>query len=95
MSSICKTDISNVAKDICKVFINSARKIFGVTKNVQVSKNKPWFNRDCRNARKNNSTQPNDFKIDTPQKKTKTILKQQVKPTNAPWTSVKTTIQTN
>ena len=24
MSSICKTDISNVAKDICKVFINSA-----------------------------------------------------------------------
>ena len=35
MSSICKTDISNVAKDICKVFINSERKIFVVTKNMR------------------------------------------------------------
>ena len=52
MSSNCKADISKVARDTCKVFINSTRKIFGVTKNIQVSENKPWFRRDCRSARK-------------------------------------------
>ena len=51
-SNICKEDVNKVATDICHVYMHSARQTFGVTKKVQKSKNKPWFNGECRTARR-------------------------------------------
>lgn len=56
IDNICKDNISKIAKDICTVFVNTARETFGMSKHVDNFSNekssKPWFNRVCRTARR-------------------------------------------
>lgn len=56
-----KTDINSLSGDLCQIFIESATSTFGTklykTENTsrqnQVCKSKPWFNEECKIARKN------------------------------------------
>ncbi|XP_062608016.1 uncharacterized protein LOC134269832, partial [Saccostrea cucullata] len=53
---VSSTDINKVAKDICNIFTKSAKESFGIYSTGQYSKdkerNKPWFNRECKTARR-------------------------------------------
>mgnify|MGYP003685496793 CR=1 FL=1 len=52
-----EADLTKIAKDISNIFINAAQESFGLKKNLPPKHNacnfnKPWFNKDCRTARK-------------------------------------------
>ena len=53
-SSVCKDDIDSIINDIGSLFVNCSKETFGYKKQKQESKYskfKPWFNRECINAR--------------------------------------------
>ncbi|XP_062583214.1 uncharacterized protein LOC134244980 [Saccostrea cucullata] len=56
-SNISKDTLNEVTNKLCGIFLNTAKSTFGVSRNFKKDncenkRNKPWFNKECKTARK-------------------------------------------